>query len=88
MLVTQNRLEAFPPNSNPFHHDSYHMGQRFGKNHMLMFPNHASDELKYFILIDTSTGERIKFTVESDAGVESLKRDLEEVKFEDTEPTS
>lgn len=66
MKVTQDKLEAFPPKSNPFNHDSYHMGQSFGKNHMLMFPNHTSEELKYFILIDTSTGKRIRFTVEPD----------------------
>ena len=133
MKVTQDKLEAFPPKSNPFNHDSYHMAQNFGKNHVLMFPNHASEELKYFILIDTSTGKRIRFTVdgdeashqgedvetptsvrqsvrqsvarivadmagggisagpiEPDDAVEALKRDLEEVKFEDTEdePTS
>jgi len=66
MKITQENLKAFPPKANPFNHDSYHMGQSFGKNHMLMFPNHASEELKYFILIDTSTGKRIRFTVEPD----------------------
>jgi len=66
MKVTQDNLKAFPPNSNPFRHDAFHMGQGFGKNHMLMFPNHASEELKYFILVDTSTGKRIRFTVEPD----------------------
>ena len=66
MKVTQDNLGDFPPNSNPFNHDAFHMGQSFGKNHMLMFPNHSSKPLKYFILVDTSTGKRIRFTVESD----------------------
>lgn len=75
MKVTQDNLKAFPPNSNPFNHDSFHMGQSFGKSHMLMFPNHSSEPLKYFILIDTATGKRIRFTVEPDEATQEVDSD-------------
>ena len=66
MKVTQDNLKAFPPNSNPFNHDAFHCGQGFGSNHMLMWSQNSNEPLKYFIPVDTSTGKRIRFTVEPD----------------------
>ena len=79
MQVTQKKLEAFPPKSNPFNHDALHVGQNFGKNHMLMWSQDSSKSLKYFILIDTDTGKRIKFTVEADEEAELEDRPISDV---------
>ena len=48
---------------NPFNHDLYHMGQQLGKDHYVMFPNHPTEDLKYFILVDTRTGNRVKVRI-------------------------
>ncbi len=54
-------LEPIPANANPFHHDLFNMGQRLGDNVYAMFGNHDTEEMKYLILIDVTTGERVKF---------------------------
>lgn len=48
---------------NPFNYDAYHMGMQMGKNHYIMFPNHGNEDLKYFILVDTRTGNRVKIVI-------------------------
>lgn len=47
----------------PFIHDLYHMGIQMGRNHYIMFPNHKDEDLKYFILVDTRTGSRVKVVI-------------------------
>ena len=55
-------LESFPPNSNPYHHDAYHMGMTIGKNVTVMMANHSDQECGYLIVINKTTGERLKIT--------------------------
>lgn len=53
-----------PPNSNPFHYDSYHMGTPLVRGWMVMHEGtdlpEAPRELTYVILINTRTGQRIR----------------------------
>lgn len=58
--MTTEKLDSFPPNSNPFHHDAYHMGTQIGSNCTIMHPNHSNKECDYIIVINTKTGERLK----------------------------
>lgn len=64
MRITQTKLESFPANCNPFHYDEYNMGMRISKNHYMMMGNHASEDMKYFIIVDLNTGDRIEFKIE------------------------
>lgn len=47
----------------PFSHDLFHMGHKMGKDHYIMYPSHDAEDLKYFILVDTRTGNRTKVVV-------------------------
>jgi hypothetical protein len=64
----QEVLDPIPAMENPFNHDFYHMGAPFGKGIMLMYDHHADGVLNYFIIVDTLTGERIRFTRETKEG--------------------
>lgn len=63
-LVTEwckmSEMESFPPNSNPFIHDSYNMGTKMGKDLMVMHGNHSDEECRYLLLVNTKTGKRMK----------------------------
>lgn len=37
------KLVAFPANANPYHHDSYNMGQAFSKEWHMMYKNHTTE---------------------------------------------
>ena len=52
--------KQYKPNTNPMLQDLYHMGQRMGKNVDLLFSTHASEEMKYLIVVNTKTGESIR----------------------------
>ena len=58
-------LEPMAPTGpgSPFLQDVYHMGQRMGKDHYIMFGNHDTEDLKYMILVDTRTGNRVKIVI-------------------------
>jgi hypothetical protein len=60
MLVEQ--MESFPPNSNPFNHDLYNMGQSMGTNVVIMYGNGRENPMGYLIVVDKTTGERLKIT--------------------------
>lgn len=53
-------LKSFPPNSNPFHHDGYHMGTQLGSNVTVMHENHSDKFMRYLIIVNTETGDRIR----------------------------
>ena len=59
-------LDSFPTNSNPFHHDSYNMGQQIGTNITAMFANHSTEKMRYLILVDNKTGKRVKIFMPSE----------------------
>lgn len=58
-MIKMQRLQDFPAETNPFHHDHYHMGTAMGTNVMVMMPNHADQHCDYIIVINTATGERV-----------------------------
>ena len=55
-------IEPIEP-GNPFLHDAYHMGVQIGSNVVIMMDNHKVQPCKYFIVVNTDTGERIKITL-------------------------
>jgi hypothetical protein len=55
-------MKSFPPKSNPYHHDLFHMGARVDDRWEVMYPSH--EDSKYIIVIDKITGERLKITKE------------------------
>lgn len=57
-------IDSIPANSNPFHHDAYHMAKQIGSNCMIMLSNHDDEQCKYFIVINTKTGERMKVIID------------------------
>ena len=63
MKIEVETLDSFPPNSNPFSHDLVHMGQVIAKDIVMMYPNHPDGDMKYMILVDTETGQRLKINI-------------------------
>jgi hypothetical protein len=59
-MIKVETMENFPAKSWPFHHDTYHMGTRMGKNVMAMFENHPNQECDYLIVVNMATGERVR----------------------------
>lgn len=66
MKLKVESIPNFPENCNPYHYDSYHMGRDIGENLVMLHDNHASEPMRYFILVNTKTGERSKVTIESE----------------------
>lgn len=63
MLDKIEELSSFPPNSNPYHHDHYNMGQDFSKEWHMMFENHTTESAKWVIFIHTPTGRRFRINL-------------------------
>ena len=63
MIVKTRDMDPIPPNSNPFEHDAYNMGTKIGKDLMMMHCNHPHNEMSYFILVDTVSGERVRVDI-------------------------
>ena len=51
-------MESIPANSNPFHHDAYHMGTKVADNVYIMHATHSHEKAKYIIVVNSETGER------------------------------
>jgi hypothetical protein len=64
VVADATQLENNPPESNPYHHDVYNMGQDQGLDLHMMFGNHASEPCRYLIFIQKSTGKRFKIEPE------------------------
>ena len=47
---------------NPFHQDAYHMGIQIGTNVTILTPNFDKEACKYFIIVDTKTGQQVRVT--------------------------
>lgn len=56
------KLDSFPSRENPFNYDFYHMGTYLGNNVLAMYGKFEREFQPYVILIDITTGERIKVT--------------------------
>lgn len=59
--------EPFPPHSNPFQHDYFHMGTPIGNNIMIMHRAHNHQKADYMIIVNIETGERIILYFNDDA---------------------
>ncbi len=56
-------LDNFPPEANPFHYDGVNMGVKLGLNAMFMISNHVNEECLSVILVNITTGERIRIKI-------------------------
>lgn len=56
--MTLEEMTSFPPNSNPFHYDLFHMGQYIGDDLCIMYANHNLND--YVIIVHIPTGKRSK----------------------------
>lgn len=54
-----------PGTLNPFRQDLTHMGTNLGTNVVTMFPHHDNTHQPYIILVDVTTGERLKVSFPS-----------------------
>lgn len=63
MKVEVKEMTSFPENCNPYNHDAFHMGRSIGKDLLMMHANHPSEEMNYFILVNTKTGKRVKINI-------------------------
>ena len=63
------KIENIPniPPGNPFLHDLYHMGTDIGKNCVVMYSKYSHEEQPYIIIINPTTGERIRIIFNDDA---------------------
>jgi hypothetical protein len=57
------QLESIPANSNPFHYDAYHMGDKLDEEYFIMYSEFKKN--KYIILIEKSTGKRIHLNLDN-----------------------
>jgi len=55
-------LKSIEP-GNPYKSDLYHMGTQIGKNVIVMYANHTSEQQDYIIIVNPETGERIKIVM-------------------------
>jgi hypothetical protein len=62
MSIDIENLDPIPSDMTPYEFDAYNMGQNIGTNAMIMLSNFDSQLCKYVIVIDRTTGERIKLT--------------------------
>ena len=59
-MIKITNEKPFPPLSNPFEHDKFHMGTMIGTNVALLRKNHDKETCDYLYLVNVETGERIK----------------------------
>ena len=69
-------MAPFPPNVNPFCHDSYHMGTTLGSNVMVMHENHKDAPAQYLIIIHKPTGQRLRILLPEFAEREAMHPDI------------
>lgn len=62
--VSVNEVPPIPAGANPFRHDAYHMGTSLTRGWIVMHEGPDRKEspvpLRYMILVNTRTGQRIK----------------------------
>jgi len=68
MTIKTEVLKPFPVSfdgkCHAWKHDAFLMYERIGKDILMMSENSNDEKLKYFILVDELTGERVKITIE------------------------
>ena len=51
--------KQYDPDVNLMAQDLFHMAQKIGSNVTIMFATHPDKEMKYLIVVDTTTGESL-----------------------------
>ena len=68
--LTEDIMRVYKLNSikpgNPFREDQYHMGTVLGDNLVVMYKNFPKDKCPYLIIINTTTGERLKVNLDEE----------------------
>lgn len=69
-MIKISKKSPFDPAVNPFTQDLLNMGTTLGKNVLAMKRNHDDENCEYVILLNRTTGERIKVEFDSlDVGI-------------------
>jgi hypothetical protein len=69
-MIEVERLSSFPAGSNPFCYDGYNMGTQFGNNVMVMYDVFEDKPVRYLIIVNILTGERIQLSFTQDIAPE------------------
>jgi hypothetical protein len=56
------KLEDYPKNCNPFHHDPVSMGTNIASNVTIMHMNFEDAQCEELVIVNTESGERLKIT--------------------------
>lgn len=59
-------MQANGKRMNAFIDDFSNIGQHMGTNCIIMYPNNPHEKMKYLIVINTETGEKIKVIVDTE----------------------
>jgi hypothetical protein len=54
------KLTPIRAGDNPLMHDHFHMGTKISSNFEIIHHTHPNEKAKYLIIVDKTTGERIK----------------------------
>ena len=65
---------SIPPNSNPYHHDLYHVGMAAGKDIEIMgdLSLNGEDNCSYLIIVDRTTGQRLLVIIDNEKAMKKL----------------
>jgi hypothetical protein len=58
--ITVQRWKDYEVGVRLMQQEIFHMGQPLGTNAYMLFPTHNTERAKYFILVNTETGESVK----------------------------
>ena len=65
---------SIPANSNPYHHDLYHVGMAAGKNIEIMgdLSLNGENDCGYLIIVDRNTGQRLLVVIDKEKAMRKL----------------
>jgi len=66
MSIKVKKGKKYKAGVNLMHQDPFNMGQRMGTNVYLLFGQHPSEEMKYLIVVDETTGESVRLTFDKE----------------------
>lgn len=69
-------LNPVDPKKNPFDEDEYNMGVKIGKNCFVMYSNPPSETCNYVIIVNRTTGERMRIALTEEGLAMTLSETL------------
>lgn len=84
--MNTKKLDGFPPGSNPFCHDQYHMGMEVGKNVIVMYSCYENDRCDYLIIYNKETGERLQVNITEEAEEKAAQHEAIDVLLQNQVP--